>query len=151
MKARDFGFLLAGLFLGAAICAFVLLPHQPPPVVAAQPAPPAPAASAEVSTTAIPEPAYHPGGHVYLAGDVHTQGAVEIRPNETLTVSQAIALGGGLADTGDSSKVKLLRLRPDGTSEIIPANLKISDSGYAMDPTVRPGDVINVPDKLKSF
>jgi hypothetical protein len=153
MKARDFGFLLAGLFLGAIVCAFALLPHRTAPEVVAKPAvPAAPEVSAiSPATPVTPEPAYQAGGHVYLAGDVHKQGVVEIRPNETLTVSQALALGGGPAAAGDLHKVKLLRLKPDGTSETIPADLNISDSGYVKDPAVQPGDVINVPDKLKSF
>jgi len=72
---------------------------------------------------------------------------VEIRPNETLTVSQAIALDGGVAAMADARNVRLMRRRADGSSDIIPVDLQISDSGYAKDPAVQPGDLINVPEK----
>jgi len=38
-----------------------------------------------------------PGGHVYLSGEVHKEGAVEITSGETLTITQAIIANGGLA------------------------------------------------------
>jgi protein involved in polysaccharide export with SLBB domain len=146
MKARDFGFLLAGLVVGAIGCAAVLISYPSPtpapkPVVVQAPAPPQDTASTE-----IPD-ASGLGGNVYLTGQVHKEGVVEIRPNETLTVSQALALDGGVAGLADARNVKLLRQRADGTSQVIPVDLKLSDSGYVKDPTVEPGDLINVPEK----
>ena len=93
----------------------------------------------------------HPAFRIYLAGQVHQQGAVEVRPDESMTVSQAIALDGGLADFGDRRHVKLLRPQADGTSRIIRVDLNFAAMGEARDPVVRPGDLINVPERQVNF
>lgn len=94
-----------------------------------------------------------PLGKVYLMGQVHTQGAVEIPANETLTVSKAILLVGGLADFADRRKVKLVRKKADGTSQTTIVDLvEILDKGHAeRDPVLQPEDMIIVPQRLINF
>jgi len=58
-------------------------------------------------------------GHVYLSGCVHKEGAVDIPEGGSLTVTQAIILGGGLSDSADPHHVKILRKKADGTSQVI--------------------------------
>jgi hypothetical protein len=149
MKARDCEFLLIGLVFGAAGCAVVMLSQRLSPAPAIQPVLAAIPAAAPLPASPPPpsEAAFQPGGKIYLAGDVRREGAFDIRPDETVTVSQAIALAGGVAASADARNVTLSRRRADGSSQIIPVDLKLSDSGYVKDPTVEPGDLINVPDK----
>ena len=59
-------------------------------------------------------------------GQVLKQGAVEIPSNEKLTVSQAILLVGGLADFADKRRVKLIRKKADGTTQVTIVDLVIS-------------------------
>lgn len=94
-----------------------------------------------------------PKGKVYLMGQVHTQGAIEIPANENLTVSKAILLDGGLADFADRRKVKLVRKKSDGTTQTTIVDLvEILDKGHAdRDPVLQPEDMIIVPQRLINF
>ncbi len=95
----------------------------------------------------------HPQGKVYLMGQVQRQGAIEIPANEVMTVSKAILLVGGLADFADRRKVKLVRKKPDGTSETTIVDLvEILDRGHSdRDPAVQAEDMIIVPQRLVNF
>jgi len=94
-----------------------------------------------------------PLGKVYIMGQVRAQGALDIPPDGNLTVSRAILMDGGLADFADRRKVKLMRKKPDGSTETIIVDLvEILDRGHtSKDPVVEPGDTINVPEKLINF
>ena len=52
-------------------------------------------------------------GRVYIWGQVHNQGAVDILVNENLTVGQAIMRAGGFADFANKRKVKVVRANAD--------------------------------------
>jgi hypothetical protein len=135
MISRDFRLIATGFLLGAFLASSLFLFHHflfttRPPV--------------DSTGFAGSSPS---GFQVYLAGDVHQQGAVEIRPGEKVTVSQAIALDGGLADFGDQRSIRLIRKQLDGTSKVIPVDLKISQLGGVNDPFVQAEDVINVPQR----
>jgi len=95
----------------------------------------------------------HPKGEVYLMGQVLKQGAVEIPANEDLTVSKAILIVGGLADFADRRRVKLVRKKPDGTSQTTVVDLvEILDKGHTdRDPVLQADDMIIVPQKLINF
>ena len=95
----------------------------------------------------------HSRGKVYLTGQVARQGAVDLPPNEELTVSKAVLLVGGLADFADRRKVKLMRKKADGTTETIVVDLvEIIDKGHVdRDPVLKPDDIINVPQRLINF
>jgi polysaccharide export outer membrane protein len=92
-------------------------------------------------------------GKVYLTGQVHTQGSIDLPANESMTVSQAILTIGGLADFADRRRVKLIRKTTDGKTQTIIVDLKeILDRGHSeKDPVLEPGDTINVPEKLINF
>ena len=94
-----------------------------------------------------------PLGKVYLMGQVRSQGAVEIPANETLTVSKAVLLVGGLADFADRRKVKLVHKKADGSSDTVIVDLvEILDKGHSeRDPVVQPNDMIIVPQRLVNW
>ena len=58
-----------------------------------------------------------PRGRVFVTGQVQHQGAVEIRSDDPLTVSQAILSVGGLTDFADKRKVKLVRKKEGAAAE----------------------------------
>jgi polysaccharide biosynthesis/export protein len=92
-------------------------------------------------------------GKVYITGQVRAQGALELFPDETLTVSKAVLKAGGLADFANKKKVKLVRKKADGQVETWLVDLaEILDRGHLeKDPVLEPGDLINVPERLINF
>ena len=95
-----------------------------------------------------------PIGKVYLTGQVKQQGAIDIPPNEQLTVSRAILMDGGLADFADRRRVRLLHHNADtGKTTTTIVDLKeILDKGKSeKDPIVQDGDTIDVPQRLINF
>ena len=63
-----------------------------------------------------------------------------------MTVTEAIAEAGGVLNTGDKSKVVLLRRQQDNTMAQIPVNVSAIYKGKAPDSTyLIPGDQIFVP------
>jgi polysaccharide export outer membrane protein len=92
-------------------------------------------------------------GKVYLTGQVRTQGALELMPDEVMTVSKTILRAGGLADFAEKRKVKLVRRKADGTSEttLVDLDLIIKKGQLDKDPVVQPGDLIVVPERLINF
>lgn len=92
-------------------------------------------------------------GKVYLTGQLRTQGALDLMPDEALTVSKAILRAGGLSDFADRKHVKLVRKQPDGKTKTTIVNLsEILDKGkLELDPVLEPGDLIVVPEKLISL
>jgi protein involved in polysaccharide export with SLBB domain len=89
-------------------------------------------------------------GRVYITGQVRQEGGLEIPPDEPLTVSKAVLRVGGLSDFANRRKVKLIRKKPDGTSETRIIDLgEILDKGrLEKDVVLEPGDLINVPERL---
>lgn len=73
--------------------------------------------------------------------------------NHRMTVTEAIAEAGGVLNTGDKSKVLVLRRGPNGMLAQIPVNVSAIYKGKAPDTTyLVPGDQILVPgNKLKKF
>lgn len=92
-------------------------------------------------------------GKVYLTGQLRQQGAMELMPDEILTVSKAILRAGGLADFANKRKVKLVRKRPDGQTDTTIVDLvSIIDKGHLdKDPVLEPGDLVVVPERLINF
>ena len=92
-------------------------------------------------------------GKVYLTGQVHAQGAVDLPANEQLTVSQAIMENGGFADFANQRKVRLTHKDTSGKVIITTVDVKdILTKGHAeKDPVLQPGDTISVPEKLINF
>ena len=96
-------------------------------------------------------------GQVYIWGQVHTQGALNIMVNENLTAGQAIMRAGGFADFANESKVKVIRnsTGPDGSKQPQTINLdmkQILEKGKTdKDIVLQPGDLIIVPSRLINF
>lgn len=86
-----------------------------------------------------------------IVGDI-AQPGVRLM-NHRMTVTEAIAEAGGVLNTGDKSKVLVLRRAPNGTLAQIPVNVSAIYKGKAPDTTyLVPGDQILVPgNKLKKF
>ena len=72
-----------------------------------------------------------PPGRIYVTGQVRQQGALQIRPEDPLTLSQAILSAGGLADFADKKKVKLFRRKAGAPADIemIPASKSSKTKG----------------------
>lgn len=70
-----------------------------------------------------------------------------------LSVSEAVAEAGGVLQTGNRSKIVVLRKQPDGTLKPIPINLSAIYRGQAPDSVyLVPGDQVIVPgNKLKKL
>ena len=64
-------------------------------------------------------------GKVYLTGQVHAPGVLELMPGEPVTVSQAILRAQGLADFADKRKVRLVR-KKEGYQEPKPGTEKVA-------------------------
>lgn len=73
--------------------------------------------------------------------------------NRRMTVTEAIAEAGGVLNTGDKSKVRVLRRKADGNMDMIAVNVSAIYKGQAADNFyLSPGDQILVPgNKLKKF
>lgn len=73
--------------------------------------------------------------------------------NRRLTVTEAIAEAGGVLNTGDKSKIRVLRRKADGQLDPITVNVSAIYKGQAADNFyLAPGDQIFVPgNKLKKF
>ncbi len=73
--------------------------------------------------------------------------------NRRLTVTEALGEAGGVLQTGDRSRVVVLRRQPDGNLKPIAVNVSAIYKGKAPDVTyLVPGDQVIVPgNKLKSF
>lgn len=92
-------------------------------------------------------------GKVYLTGQLRQQGAMELMPDEEMTVSKAILRAGGLADFANKRKVKLVRRKADGQTETQIIDLvQIIDKGHLeKDVVLEPGDLVVVPERLINF
>lgn len=86
-----------------------------------------------------------------IVGDI-AQPGVRLM-NHRMTVTEAIAEAGGVLNTGDKSKVTVLRRGPSGKMDQIVVNVSAIYKGKAADNTyLVPGDQILVPgNKLKKF
>lgn len=86
-----------------------------------------------------------------IVGDV-AQPGIRLM-NRRLTVTEAIAEAGGVLNTGDRSKVVVMRRQPDNSLAPIPVNVSAIYKGKAPDSTyLIPGDQIFVPgNKMKKL
>lgn len=94
-------------------------------------------------------------GRIYIWGQVHNQGALEIQMNENLTAGQAILKAGGLLDFADRKNVQVVRGAAGEKGEKRTFNLdmkQILEAGHTeLDVVLQPGDLIIVPSKLWNF
>jgi polysaccharide biosynthesis/export protein len=92
-------------------------------------------------------------GKIYLTGQVHAQGAIDLPANQPMTVSQAIMANGGFADFANQRRVNLVRRMPGGGSKTFIIDVKdILMKGHSeKDMVLQPDDTIEVPEKLINF
>lgn len=86
-----------------------------------------------------------------IVGDIAQPGIRMM--NRRMTVTEAIAEAGGVLNTGDKSRITVLRRKPDNQLEPIFVNVSAIYKGKAPDTTfLIPGDQIFVPgNKMKTF
>lgn len=80
---------------------------------------------------------------VFVIGHV-TQPRVIALKDKPITVSWAIAMAGGMARDGESSKVRILREVPGGGKTAIAVNLKAIEKQQGVDIALMPNDVVEV-------
>jgi len=84
-------------------------------------------------------------GRVFVGGYVKGPGGFPMM-GKKVTVSQAIALAGGLAPKADGSQVKIFRFsEKGGDREEITANVYEIEKGKAPDVAVKEDDIVVVP------
>jgi len=94
-------------------------------------------------------------GRVYVWGQVHTQGPIDIAVNENLTAGKAILRAGGFADFANKKKVKVIRAGSAGGNgkQSLELNMvEILEEGKTeKDVQLQPDDSIIVPSRLINF
>ncbi len=86
--------------------------------------------------------------HIYVDGAVKRPGRLEETESHPISLLQAIAKAGGLTDRANLKGVQILRPKPDGTQEVIRANLKRIRKGIDPDPVLQDRDVVVVPESF---
>jgi protein involved in polysaccharide export with SLBB domain len=77
---------------------------------------------------------------------LRSQGAIDLPPGGSLTVSQAIAQGGGATDFADLKRVKIIRV--GGPPKGIIVNVKAIQNGETnKDVVLKPSDQVIVQEK----
>jgi polysaccharide biosynthesis/export protein len=91
-------------------------------------------------------------GKVYITGEVARPGTVELRANESLTLTQAILESGGFSDFANRRKVKLMRKSgAQSEAKIVDAAAVIDQGRTDLDIALKPGDVIIVPQRFVNW
>lgn len=94
-------------------------------------------------------------GRVYVWGQVHTQGPIDIAVNENLTAGKAILRAGGFADFANKKKVKVIRagtVGGNGKQNLELNMVEILEEGKTeKDVQLQPDDSIIVPSRLINF
>jgi protein involved in polysaccharide export with SLBB domain len=94
-------------------------------------------------------------GRVYIWGQVHNQGAIDLMVNEQLTVGKAILRAGGFADFANKRKVKVVRANanPNGQKQSFDLDMVsiLENGNIDQDIVLQPNDLIIVPTRLINF
>jgi polysaccharide biosynthesis/export protein len=92
-------------------------------------------------------------GRVYIWGQVHNQGSLDMRVNENLTAGKAILLAGGFADFANKRKVKVVRTDANGKTQTFELDMQqiLDDGKVDQDIVLQPNDLIIVPSRLVNF
>lgn len=92
-------------------------------------------------------------GRVYIWGQVHNQGSIDMTVNENLTAGKAILLAGGFEDFANQKKVKVVRTDASGKSKTFVLNMEqiLNEGKVDQDIVLQPNDLIIVPSRLVNF
>ncbi len=85
---------------------------------------------------------------VYVLGNVTRPGGYVMTENETMSLTQAIALAGGWDHSAALSGARILRADGGPTREQIPADVKKIMQNKAPDLQMRPDDILYIPNSL---
>lgn len=86
---------------------------------------------------------------VYVLGQVKKPSAIQIPPEKSLTILEAITSVGGFTDIANTSKVKVLRMEKGKQKSIEVDVTQITKQGNkSLDISLMPGDVIFVPQSM---
>ena len=86
---------------------------------------------------------------ILALGEVGTKGVLPIPDGQTLPLTVALALSGGITAEGDKKNVNIVRRGPDGKAvvQVVNADDLLKGKGDTPDPTLRPGDILYVPSR----
>ena len=92
-------------------------------------------------------------GRVYIWGQVHNQGSLDMTVNENLTAGKAILLAGGFGDFANQRKVKVVRTDANGKTENFVLDMEqiLNEGKVDKDIVLQPNDLIIVPSRLVNF
>ncbi len=79
-------------------------------------------------------------GHCFVDGAVRKPGIYPIKSN--MTVTEAIALAGGLRSYADDDQIKLIRLKKDGSRDVVSINYSELQSGKISNLLLQDHDII---------
>jgi len=85
---------------------------------------------------------------IYVLGNVTKPGGFVLTDNETMSITQAIALAGGWDKMASLRSARVLRADGGAEREQIPANLKKIMDNKAPDLQLRPDDILYVPNSM---
>ena len=85
---------------------------------------------------------------IYVLGDVGRPGGYVLTENETMSVTQAIALAGGWSKMAALGSARVLRADGGSTREQIPANIKKIMQNKAPDVQMQPDDILYIPNSV---
>jgi polysaccharide biosynthesis/export protein len=85
---------------------------------------------------------------VYVLGNVGRPGGYVMTENETMSLTQAIALAGGWDKMASLSGARILRADGGPTRQQIPANVKKIMENKAPDVQLQPDDILYVPNSM---
>jgi len=85
---------------------------------------------------------------VYVLGNVTRPGGYVMTENETMSLTQAVALAGGWSPNAKLGAARILRSSGGAEREQIPANIKKIMENKAPDLQMKPDDILYVPNSL---
>lgn len=84
-------------------------------------------------------------GSIFVVGEVTKPGEFVLRQGKNVTVTQAIALGGGFNREAKKKDCVIIRYHRDGTKEEIPVNVQKIFDGSLNDVSMMANDILFVP------
>src|SRR3984893_4028445 len=85
---------------------------------------------------------------IYVLGNVTRPGGYVLTENETMSLTQAIALAGGWDRSASLGSARVLRADGGSTREQIPANIKKIMQNKSPDLQLQPDDILYVPNSM---
>ena len=84
-------------------------------------------------------------GSIFVVGELNSPNQYVLRNGRNVTVTQAVALGGGFSQDAKASDSMIIRIHVDGLREEIPVDPQMIFQGEADDVAMLPNDILFVP------